>query len=164
MKRIPTHNFSKILRCAALAGCWAFAMVAGEAPGAYAGPDFHHVRTESGRLRCIIHTDRVACEASGPGSAGFPQAPLSEPESQCRNPCPGGIHFDIAEVKSAGAFQFEDANIGGGGTPQNDLVLNYGQAYHLLGWTIDPGENGTRITNDGTGHGMFVSIEHVSSF
>jgi len=51
-----------------------------------------------------------------------------------------------------------------GGTPQNDLVLNYGQTYHILGWTIVPSSDGTRFTNDGTGHGMFVSIENVKSF
>jgi hypothetical protein len=164
MKRIPAHSFSKVLLRAAVAGCWTLAMIAGEVPGAYAGPDFQYVRTESGRVRCIIHMDRVACEASGPGSTGFPQAPISEPESQCRNPCPGGINYDIAEVKSAGAFQFEDGNIGGGGTPQNDLALTYGQTYHVQGWTINPADDGTRFTNDGTGHGMFVSLENVYSF
>jgi hypothetical protein len=30
--------------------------------------------------------------------------------------------------------------------------------------TIVTGSDGTRFTNDGTGHGMFVSIENVSSF
>jgi len=46
----------------------------------------------------------------------------------------------------------------------NDVVLNYGQLYHLQGWTINPGEDGTRFTNDGTGRGMFVSIDNVYSF
>jgi hypothetical protein len=32
------------------------------------------------------------------------------------------------------------------------------------GWTILPSSDGTRFTNDGTGHGMFVSIENVSPF
>ncbi len=27
---------------------------------------------------------------------------------------------------------------------------------HLQGWAIVPSEDGTRFTNDGTGHGMFV--------
>lgn len=123
-----------------------------------------YVRTESGRVRCIVQPDRVACEASGPDSTGFPQAPISLPESQCRNPCPGGIHFDLAEVTASGGFSWNDGNIGGGGTPQNDLVLNYGQTYRIQGWTILPGSDGTRFTNDGTGHGMFVSVENVSSF
>lgn len=48
--------------------------------------------------------------------------------------------------------------------PQNDLVLNYGQTYHTQGWTIVPNEDGTHFTHDSTGHGMFVSIENVSSF
>lgn len=164
MKRPRAHTFWKGLAGAALVCCWFSAMVAGEVPCAYAGPDFQYVRTESGRLRCITHTDRVACEASGPGSTGFPQAPIALAESQCRNPCPGGIHFDLAEVTASGAFKWNDGNIGGGGAPQNDFVLNYGQAYHFQGWTIEPGESGTRFTNDGTGHGMFVSIENVSSF
>jgi hypothetical protein len=42
--------------------------------------------------------------------------------------------------------------------------LNYGQTYHVIGWTIEPSSDGTRFTNDGSGHGMFVSIEDVSSF
>ncbi|MGO8851261.1 MAG: hypothetical protein ACLP75_28485 [Mycobacterium sp.] len=99
-------------------------------------------------------------------SVGFPQAPISLPESQCRNPCPGGIHFDIAEVTASGAFRWMDGNIGGAGEPyvQTDTTLNYGQTYHILGWTILPSSDGTRFTNDGTGHGMFVSIENVAPF
>lgn len=38
------------------------------------------------RARCsVVYGDRVACEASRPGSTGFPQAPISLPESECRN-------------------------------------------------------------------------------
>jgi hypothetical protein len=133
-------------------------------PSAIAAPDFQYVRTESGRLRCLIHIDRVACEAGGPGSNGFPQAPIALAESQCRNPCPGGIHYDIAEVTTTGAFKWTDGNIGGGGTPQNDLLLTYGQTVHSQGWTINPDEGRTRFTKDVSGHGMLVSIENVSSF
>jgi len=87
------------------------------------------------------------------------------PESQCGySPCPGGIHFDLAEVTASGGFNWNDGHIGGGGTPQNDLVLNYGQTYHVLGWTILSSSNGTRFTNDGTGHGLFVSVENVAPF
>ncbi|MCV7401302.1 hypothetical protein H7K24_14185 [Mycobacterium fragae] len=70
----------------------------------------------------------------------------------------------MAELTASGAFHWNDGNIGGGGTPQNDLVLNYGQTYHIQGWTVLPNTDGTRITNDGTGHGMFVSIENVAPF
>jgi hypothetical protein len=60
----------------------------------------------------------------------------------------------------------EDGNIGGVGPDwaQTDTTLNYGQTYHILGWTILPGGDGTRFTNDGTGHGMFVSVENVAPF
>ena len=47
---------------------------------------------------------------------------------------------------------------------ENDVILNYGQTYHMLRCTILPSSDGTRFTNDGTGHGMFVSIENVYSF
>ena len=79
--------------------------------------------------------------------------------------CVSGIHWDLAVVNAAGAFHWEEGNIPG--TPQvmaNDVVLNYGQTYRLRGWTIVPTEDGTRFTNDGTGHGMFVSIENVYAF
>ena len=32
------------------------------------------------------------------------------------------------------------------------------------GWTIVGDETGTRFTNDRTGHGMFVSIDEVSTY
>lgn len=143
-----------------------FAIVAATVPCVNAAPAFQYVRTESGRVRCIVQPDKIACEASGPGSTGFPQAPISLPESQCRNPCPGGVHLDLAEVTSSGAFHWDDGNIGGAGPDwaQTDTTLNYGQAYHILGWTILPSADGTRFTNDGTGRGMFVSIDNVAPF
>lgn len=89
------------------------------------------------------------------------------PESQCRYaPCPGGIHQDQAVVTTSGAFHWQDGNIGGVGPDwaQTDIILNYGQTYEVQGWTILPSSDGTRFTNDGTGHGMFVSIENVAAF
>jgi hypothetical protein len=48
------------------------------------------VRTESGKVRCDVRPDEVACEARGPGSQGFLQAPIEMPESQCKySPRPG---------------------------------------------------------------------------
>jgi hypothetical protein len=38
------------------------------------------------------------------------------------------------------------------------------RVYFGLGWTIVADGNGTRITNDRTGHGMFVSIDEVSTY
>jgi hypothetical protein len=128
-----------------------------------------YVKTESGRLRCWVSSSDsghgggpvVVCEASSPnplsldGYTGFLQAPMGEK-----------YHWDLAAVHADGSFRWDDGNIGIGssdGTP-NDLVLNYGQTYHLSGWTILPSFDGTRFTNDSTGHGMSVSIENVSTF
>ena len=47
---------------------------------------------------------------------------------------------------------------------RNAVVLNYGQTYHFQGWTITASTQGTRFTNDQTGHGMFVSIENTYPF
>jgi hypothetical protein len=40
--------------------------------------------------------------------------------------------------------------------PQDDVILNYGQTYDVQVWTILPSCDDTLLTNDGTGHGMFV--------
>lgn len=141
---------------ASAAGLMAIALTVGTAPTAKAAGQY--VRTESGLVRCLIMANdqghgggpAVACE-HGPG---FPQAPMS----------PSGTHFDLAVVNGSGAFRWDDGNIGGGGQPQNDTVLNYDQAFHIQGWTIQPSSDGTRFTNDGTSHGMFVSVENVSPF
>jgi hypothetical protein len=34
----------------------------------------------------------------------------------------------------------------------------------MSGWTVVPSSDGTRFTNDGSGHGMFVSIDNVAAF
>ena len=146
-----------MLRCmATTAGLAALASALCLSPLAHA--DSQYTRTQSGAVRCLVMSNdqghgggpAVACE-HGPG---FPQAPISQ----------SGTHFDIAVVQTSGAFRWEDGNIGGGGTPQNDLVLSYGQTFHIQGWTVAPTSDGTRFTNDGSGHGMFVSIDNVSSF
>jgi hypothetical protein len=42
--------------------------------------------------------------------------------------------------------------------------MQYGHTYHRGNWSIYHDDNGTRFTNDRTGHGMFVSIESVYAF
>lgn len=127
-----------------------------------------YVRTESGKVRCDVQADKVGCQYL----PGFPQAPV-DPPPPCPPPpgtylrCGGeGFHWDIANVTAGGAFSWMNGNLAAGGSasPQKDVVLNYGQTYHLQGWTISPNDDGTRFTNDGTGHGMFVSIENVAPF
>ena len=42
--------------------------------------------------------------------------------------------------------------------------MSYGQTYNFGGWSIAAGTDGTRFSNDRTGHGMFVSYETVYAF
>jgi hypothetical protein len=131
-------------------------------PIAGAEPDTSdYVRTQSGKVRCIVTSNNVGhgggpaviCEASGPGNQGFLQAPMGD----------YGRHWGNAVVDGGGRLSWADANIGGAYI-ENDTVLRYGQTYRMHGWTIVPSSDGTRFTNDATGHGMFVSIENVGTF
>jgi hypothetical protein len=45
-----------------------------------------------------------------------------------------------------------------------EVTLDYGSAFQFHGWTVTSGFTGTRLTNDGSGHGMFVSIDGVSHY
>jgi hypothetical protein len=138
-------------RSAAVIGMVATSLIAVTTPSAHAQPsDYQYVRTESGKVRCVISADNAACERSS--ADGFPDAP------------PGqlGGHQNIAQVDANGAFSWVEGNIGIG--DDQDVVLAYGQTYRFNGWTIVSTFDGTRLTNDGTGHGMFVAIDGVSSF
>jgi hypothetical protein len=147
-----------------LGGAGAAAFLLSTAPSALADSS---VRTQSGNTRCELSASTVVCQYL----PGFSQAPVNPPMN-CPPPpgtylrcSPGGQHWDLAVVTSGGAFRWDQGNIPGNAqATANDVVLNYGQPYHLQGWTINPGEDGTRFTNDGTSHGMFVSIDNVSSF
>lgn len=140
---------------AILVGLVLFTLVYGPVPRAVAASGVY-VRTESGITRCVIKPDEVACEAGGDTQThtGFLQAPMVTDMS---------FHWDLAIVTTAGNFRWADGNIGTA-YPNGDMVLNYGTTYHFNGWTVEGSSDGTRFTNDGTGHGMFVSIQNVFSF
>jgi hypothetical protein len=141
-----------MIRIAAiLVGLVTFALTAGPAT-ASADPSQYLLRTQSGKVRCIIHTGHAACTPTGGGA--FSQAPVGT----------GGSRANVASVDASRGFQLEWASADMPGNPANDTVLTYGQTFHLLGWTIVPSSDGTRFTDDGTGHGMFVSIDNVYSF
>jgi hypothetical protein len=44
-----------------------------------------------------------------------------------------------------------------------ETTLDY-STFTAAGWTIDATEDGTRFTNDRTGHGMSVSVDEVSTY
>lgn len=102
----------------------------------------------------MVAPSSVLCERSSVD--GFPGSPLT----------PDGYHSTQADVNAAGRLTWNYANLPAAGEndPAYDTVLTYGQPFHSYGWTVDPSFEGTRFTNDRTGHGMFVSIDGVSAF
>lgn len=142
-------------------GCLTIGTIVGPVPWALADTG-QSVRTQSGKMRCYVFANDVS-HGGGPvvvcqqtDARPFPQAPIS-PEY--------GSQMNLAVIRGSGAFNWDTGNIAGSGAAMaNDILLNYGQSYKVNGWTILPSEDGTRFTNDGTGHGMFVSIDNVSAF
>jgi hypothetical protein len=98
--------------------------------------------TKSGKTRCQISRKAVGCEAQ------FANPPLTD-----------GVPANGVNVTSDGKVRWLVGNLGDIPT----VPLEY-RTYAAVGWTIAAGESGTRFTNDRTGHGMFVSIEHVYAF
>ena len=100
------------------------------------------IETKSGQTRCQISDRAVGCEAefeNSPEVDGFPA---------------NGVN-----VTAAGEVTWLTGNLGDIPTVQLDY-----RTYTALGWTIVATEDGTRFTNDGTGHGMFVRVEGVETY
>lgn len=100
------------------------------------------IETKSGRTRCQISSRRVECEAA------FTNSPLKD-----------GMHTNGVSVSSDGTVQWVLGNLGD--IPV--VTIDY-QTYQALDWRIIADTNGTRFTNDRTGHGMYVSIDNVDTF
>lgn len=100
------------------------------------------IETKSGKTRCQINADGVGCEAQ------FTNSPTKD-----------GAHANGVHISAAGEVEWVLGNLGAIPT----VTIDY-RTYTALGWTIAASLAGTRFTNDGTGHGMFVSIENVETF
>ncbi|BBZ73174.1 hypothetical protein MPRS_42670 [Mycobacterium paraseoulense] len=100
------------------------------------------IETKSGTTRCQINKDTVGCEAP------FTNSPLQD-----------GEHANGVSVDSGGKVQWVLGNLGAIPTVQIDY-----KTYNAAGWTINATADGTRFTNDRTGHGMFVSLDKVNTF
>lgn len=101
-----------------------------------------YIETKSGLTRCQISELSVGCESefeNSPEIDGFPANGVS--------------------VTAQGETTWLTGNLGDIPT----VALDY-RTYTALGWTIEAGEDGTRFTNDETGHGMFVRIEGVETY
>ncbi|WP_144205914.1 hypothetical protein [Mycobacterium tilburgii] len=100
------------------------------------------IETKSGTTRCQINKDSVGCEAP------FTNSPMQD-----------GEHANGVHITSGGTVQWILGNLGAIPT----VTIDY-KIYDAQGWTIDASEAGTKFTNRRTGHGMFVSVEKVTTF
>ncbi|MCP9274356.1 hypothetical protein [Mycolicibacterium arenosum] len=125
-------------------------------PSAHAepDPDQQFVTTESRKVRCIVQPDNVGCQSNSVD--GFMNAPVEH----------GYRDNNVWVDAGGGPLRWNQSNMPSTdyAAPQNDLVLTYGQVFHLKGWTVEPNSTGTRFTNDVSGHGMFVSVAAVTAF
>jgi hypothetical protein len=114
------------------------------APGEVLTPEngYVFVETKSGKTRCQLDSAEVGCEAQ------FTNAPVL-----------GGTRANGVRVTANGELSWLVGNLGD--IPV--VTLDY-RTYSAVGWTIDASEDGTRFTNDGTGHGMVIAVEGVQAF
>jgi hypothetical protein len=100
------------------------------------------IQTKSGQTQCQIDEQTVGCEAA------FTNTPLQN-----------GVRANGVNLSADGNVQWIMGNLGD--IPV--VTIDY-RTYSAVGWTIDATSDGTRFTNQRTGHGMFVSIEKVDTF
>ncbi|OBK50925.1 hypothetical protein [Mycobacterium kubicae] len=100
------------------------------------------IETKSGLTRCQINKDSVGCEAP------FTHSPMQD-----------GEHANGVHITSAGNVQWILGNLGAIPT----VTIDY-KTYDAQGWIIVATKDGTRFQNNATGHGMFVSVDKVSTF
>jgi hypothetical protein len=100
------------------------------------------IETKSGQTRCQISAQEVDCEAQ------FANAPVvdGQPANGVRVTAPGQLQWIVGNL---------------GDIPV--VTIDY-RTYTAQGWTIVATEDGTRFTNDGTGHGALVAVQGVSAF
>jgi hypothetical protein len=113
--------------------------------GAVLPPDengYVFIETKSGRTRCQISKRQVGCEAE------FTNSPRKD-----------GEQANGVSVSSDGTVQWVLGNLGDIPVVTIDYLT-----YQAQGWKIEADIDGTRFTNDRTGHGMFVSIDNVETF
>ncbi|WP_299566047.1 hypothetical protein [uncultured Mycolicibacterium sp.] len=100
------------------------------------------IETKSGLTRCQLNTEYVGCETR-----------FVDPPSIDGHPATG------VRLDADGQVRWVVGNLGA--IPA--VTLDY-QRYSAVGWTIDARPDGTRFTNDRTGHGMEIATEGVHTF
>ncbi|MFD3038002.1 hypothetical protein ACNQR7_12660 [Mycolicibacterium senegalense] len=100
------------------------------------------IETKSGKTRCQLSERDVGCESD------FTDAPVVD-----------GEQANGVRLTSDGQIKWVVGNLGD--IPV--VTLDY-RKYSAVGWTIDATEDGTRISNDSTGHGMTIAVQGVKTF
>ena len=151
-------NFRRPATVGVLALSWVVAV----APAASAETG-QYVKTQSGKVGCVLYDDYPEADPRYPVDVTIPAGSVVICEARRAGGFGPGKQFAV--VGGAGNFSFQCCASGlGGSSPSDYLTMAYGQSYNLKGWTISASSDGTRFTNNATGHGMFVSIENVYGF
>ncbi|AQA03708.1 hypothetical protein BVC93_16200 [Mycobacterium sp. MS1601] len=101
-----------------------------------------YIETKSGQTRCQLNAQTVGCESA------FENSPVVD-----------GAPANGVSISSDGSVQWVLGNLGNIPT----VTIDY-RTYQAAGWTIAADSDGTRFTNDSTGHGMFVAVQGVETF
>ncbi len=115
------------------------------APGAEVLPPengYVFIETKSGKTRCQLNEEEVGCEAQ------FTNSPVlnGTPANGVRLTANGEVSWLVGNLGDIPA-----------------VTLDY-RTYSAVGWTIEAREDGTRFTNDRSGHGMTVAVDGVQAF
>jgi hypothetical protein len=100
------------------------------------------IATKSGKTRCQVNTTQVGCESE------FANAPQIDGETA------HGVR-----VTNDGKLSWVPGNLGDIPT----VTIDY-QTYSAMGWIIAASADGTRFTNQTSGHGMFISTSGAQEF
>lgn len=118
--------------------------------------------TQSGKLECAVFASYPGTGPNLKVSIPAGSFAMCAPRFGIDDPRPAWPVLGMAVVDSAGDLTFH--RIEGPPASGGNLVMRYGQTYNFAGWTIAAGSDGTRFTNDRTGHGMFISFDVIYAF
>lgn len=117
--------------------------------------------TQSGRVLCAVTPDSTLALI---GPSGVLSQPANPPYDAAV--CQGdltqtGYGHSIVTTGNGYAYSGGAANIA---VYNTTTKMVYGNTYQHGVWSIYNDQNGTRLTNTRTGHGMFVSVERAYAF
>jgi hypothetical protein len=99
-------------------------------------------QTQAGKVFCYVSPADVGCQAP------FTNTPIQD-----------GVRTNGVRLGADGTVEYLVGDLGDLPEP----ALEY-SSFSAAGWTIDAAADGTRFTNDATGHGMFVNVDRVETY